>query len=273
MFSSEKNQAGFTLVELMVAAVIGMVSILVAGRVMTDQMEVSQKIGSRERLRSHWIRADRFITNEVNLADRVNTQLTAAEASGDVKYCADLINYENGTIDLVVHFPRHYRIKPAVYYRVDSQQGWNDNLLKRCGPTLTAQGTYGTTLRTDIIIDGLYVDNSVKGFDVQIPPDQEKLVKFSISLVGLRNQAYTQQEGARARVNDIFLRPNETSICSRDKRPDQNGVKVNLSTSQDAKFDHTLTGWSAKTDGDVLICGNGGGEGGAVSLPICAPLL
>ena len=81
----QSSQAGFTLVELMVAAVIGMVSILVAGRVMTDQMETSQKIGARERLRSHWIRADRFITNEVNLADRVKTQLTAAEATGTLR--------------------------------------------------------------------------------------------------------------------------------------------------------------------------------------------
>ena len=256
----QSPRGGFTLVELMVAAVIGMISILVAGRVMTDQMEASQKIGARERLRSHWLRADRFITNEVNLANRVTTQLTAAEAAGDAKDCADLINNENGTIDMVVHFPRHYRINPAVYYRVPSQQGWNDNVLKRCGPTLTAQGTYGTTISNDIIIDGLYKDDSVNGFDVEIPTNQQKLVKFSISLKGLRNQAYTQQEGARARVDEIFLRPNETRICRRDQRQDQNGVKVSLSKNRDPRFDETLSGWSTKTNGDVLICGNGGGD-------------
>ena len=74
------------------------------------------KIGA-QRLRSHWIRADRFITNEVNLANR-KTQLTAAD-SGDAKDCADLINNENGTIAWWC-ISATSRLNPN-----PSQQGWN----------------------------------------------------------------------------------------------------------------------------------------------------
>ena len=55
---------GFTLVELLVASVLGIITIMVAGQVVVSQIESSQKINKRERLRSDWMNANQFIGSQ-----------------------------------------------------------------------------------------------------------------------------------------------------------------------------------------------------------------
>ena len=250
----QQSNQGFTLIELMVAAAIGMVTILVAGRVMVDQLEATRRIETTERQRSDWIRVNRFITNEINLAAEISETLAINEGLN--------CSIGNGTAKMVIRFPRHLQLDPAIYYTTKSQPGWVDVVLKRCGPSLSETGDYSNTLSDNVILDGLKQTTTSgvvtsDGFDVTVTGT--RMVDFSISLTGKLNKAYQQEEGARARVRDVFLRPSETSICLYDARADGFGTKETL-TAQSDNFLPGYPDWDAITDGNVLICGNGGND-------------
>lgn len=244
---------GFTLIELLVAAAIGMITIMVAGRVMVDQMRISKDIETKERQRNEWIRANRFITNEINLAAKIETTASISEANA--------CSIGAGTIKMVVHFPRHLQLSPSIYYTANSQPGWRDNLLKRCGPSIAEDGDYdGSILSEDILLDELDKRRSDEGFYVQVTGDK-KAAFFQITLAGKINNKISElegpyssvKEGARARVQDVFLRPNETNIC-----PETSAV--NLSTGDDLFTKGNYPNWSKLTQGNILVCGNGGDD-------------
>ena len=237
---------GFTLIELLVGVVISMITTVVAGKVMLDQIESTKQIEGLQRQRDDWSRTNSFITSEVNLASRISTSLNFGEGSN----C--LIG--NGSVKMVVHFARNRQLPPSIYYTTETQEGWKKNLLKRCGPSINSNGDYTNEISEDIVIDGL---NAIDGFTATITGD--KLATFTINLEGLLNNAYTQKEGARARVQDVYLHPIKGSICLQDKRATINGVKVNLSNRADT-FNDRSPNWTEMVDGNVLICGHGGGD-------------
>ena len=233
---------GFTLIELLVAAAIGMITIMVAGRVVIDQMESSKKIETRERQRLEWVRVNRFITNEINLAAEVDTVPSIAEKTG----CA----IGTGTEKMVVRFPRHLQLPSAIYFVTSSQPGWVDNVLMRCGPSIAENGEYdSSTLSNDVLLDGLEI-SPTDGFSVTL--SGEKKANFQITLAGKINKAYSQTEGARARVQDVFIRPSENKICPEN-------TAINLTTGDD-QFVPGNSNWAGLTQGNVIICGNGGND-------------
>ena len=69
------SELGFTLVELLVAAVIGLATTMVGGKVMLDQLESTRKIENQQRQRDDWTRSNTFITSEINLAEEVSKTL------------------------------------------------------------------------------------------------------------------------------------------------------------------------------------------------------
>ena len=181
---------GFTLVELLVAAVIGLVTTMVGGKVMLDQLESTRKIENQQRQRDDWTRSNTFITSEINLAEEISETLQP----GENDHCNG--NVDNNNAKMIIRFPRDQQLKPAIYYTVQEQSGWNNNILKRCGPEIDNNGKYLKSVSTgDVIIDGL--SNLATGFDVEVTG--QKLAKVEINLVGLLNNAYSQQDGSRAR--------------------------------------------------------------------------
>jgi len=223
-----------------------MITTVVAGKVMLDQMESTKRIEGLQRQRDDWSRTNSFITSEVNLASRISTSLNVGEGNKCL--------IDNGSVKMVVHFARNRQLPPSIYYTKETEEGWNNNILKRCGPSINSNGDYTSGLSEDIIIDGL---NDINGFTATVTG--EKLATFTINLKGLLNNAYTQKEGARARVQDVYLYPSTASICLYDSRNNTNGVKVNLS-NQANTFNDAENGWAELTAGNVLICGNGGGD-------------
>ena len=240
------SNQGFTLIELLVGVAISMITTVVAGKVMLDQMESTKRIEGLQRQRDDWSRTNSFITSEVNLASRISTSLNVGEGNNCL--------IDNGSVKMVVHFSRNRQLPPSIYYTKETEEGWNKNLLKRCGPSINSNGDYTSGLSEDIIIDGL---NDINGFTATVTG--EKLATFTINLKGLLNNAYIQKEGARARVQDVYLYPSTASICLYDSRNNTNGVKVNLSNQANA-FNDAENDWAELTAGNVLICGNGGGD-------------
>ena len=240
------SNQGFTLIELLVGVAISMITTVVAGKVMLDQMESTKRIEDLQRQRDDWSRTNSFITSEVNLASRISTSLNVGEGNNCL--------IDNGSVKMVVHFARNRQLPPSIYYTKETEEGWNKNILKRCGPSINSNGDYTSGLSEDIIIDGL---NAIDGFTATVTG--EKLATFTINLKGLLNNAYIQKEGARARVQDVYLYPSTASICLYDSRNNTNGVKVNLS-NQASAFNDDVNDWAELTAGNVLICGNGGGD-------------
>ena len=227
----------------MVAAAIGMVTILVAGRVMVDQLEASRKIETLERQRSNWMQVNRFITHEINLADEVVETPTIEEKSA--------CEIETGTVKMVIRFPRHLLLNSSIYYTTSSEPGWVDNVLKRCGPSIDSSGEYDSAIvSNNVLLDALKIDED-DGFVVQFSGN--KKADFQIKLVGKLNSAYQQLEGARARVQDVFIRPNEGNICPQS-------TAITLTSGNDVFNSDENDDWEDLTAGNVVICGNGGDD-------------
>ena len=65
--------AGFTLVELMAAAFIGLLTATTAGQIMVSHLETSERIEAFQRQREDWTRAASFIEAEVALSESIVT--------------------------------------------------------------------------------------------------------------------------------------------------------------------------------------------------------
>ena len=265
-----KTSEGFTLIELIIAAAIGLITTITAGRVMVDQLGQAQRLESRERQRADWIRTNRFITNEINLAERI--ELTASATERTTCNLGTTANPVNGAVvKLVVRYPRRRQLPPSIYYTTPATANWNnDNLLHRCGPLILNTGELddnNSSVTNDIILDGLdaNVPAVQDGFAATVSSNN-KLASIDLRLVNM-NTARSKQESSRARVREVFLRDSTESICIQDGRGTKPGTKVNLTTNVDkftsAAGNNTGFNWATHTDGNsVLICGNGGGQQG-----------
>ena len=248
-FPKQHNRQGFTLIELMVAAAIGLITVMAAGQAMVSQIESSQKISRRERLRGDWVAANQFINSEINQSIKVSTE------AGDelIEECG----IESTQIKMVIQFGRNQQIKPAIYYTSEDEDGWNGILLKRCGPAINSTGNYIDALSNEIIVDDLKNINS--GFQTTIV--DEKLVKFNIALNGLIDTRYQQQGASRSRIQHVIVRPEASSICIQDSQDNIDGVKINLTSGSDQfTSNENQDLWNRQTNGDALICGHGGGD-------------
>ncbi len=245
----QRNSQGFTLIELLVAAVIGTITIMAAGQTMVSQIESSEKINRRERLRSDWVATNQYITSEINQSTKVTTEVDDE--------LIDECGIEINQIKMVIKFHRNQQLKPAIYYTADNEDGWGGYLLKRCGPAIDSNGDYVSTLSNGIIIDNLKGIDS--GFTVSIKGD--KLVRFNLALNGLVLNRYQQQAAARSRLQAIIVRPETSSVCFQNSQRDIDGIKINLTSGSDQfTLEQDQDQWNRQTNGDALICGHGGGD-------------
>ena len=247
--SDMTKDKGFTLIELLMAAALGVMTTLMAGQVIVRQIDSSKRIQRRDRIQSDWVNANRFITTEINRSQYAVDEISSQEA-------------ENCGIDpkqarLALYFAKEQHLKPAIYYISKDDPAWEGILLKRCGPSLNKAGDYKRDLENGIIIHGL--KNVERGYTQTIT--NKKLVEFKITLKGLDKKTYDVQGSARSRIQSVITRPGEQRVCIQDPRNNRNGIKINLTSGSD-RFtpDQNRMEWIQKTNGDVLICGFGGGD-------------
>ena len=231
------------------AAALGVMTTLMAGQVIVRQIDSSKRIQRRDRIQSDWVNANRFITTEINRSQYAVDEISSQEA-------------ENCGIDpkqarLALYFAKEQHLKPAIYYISKDDPAWAGILLKRCGPSLNKAGDYKRDLENGIIIHGL--KNVERGYTQTIT--NKKLVEFKITLKGLDKKTYDVQGSARSRIQSVITRPGEQRVCIQDHRNNRNGIKINLTSGSD-RFtpDQNRMEWIQKTNGDVLICGFGGGD-------------
>ena len=240
---------GFTLIELLMAAALGVITTLMAGQVMVSQIESTQRIHRRDRVRSDWANANRFITTEINRSQYAVDEISNEEAMN--------CGIEPQQVRLALHFTKEQNLKPSIYYISTDDPAWEGILLKRCGPSFDQSGNYRRELENGIIINGL---KDVETGYIQTITNK-KLVDFEITLKDLDNTTYNVQGSARSRIQTILTRPGEQSICNQDDRNNINGIKINLTSGSDGFTpNQNRMQWTQKTNGNVLICGFGGGD-------------
>ena len=240
---------GFTLIELLMAAALGVITTLMAGQVMVSQIESTQRIHRRDRVRSDWANANRFITTEINRSQYSVDGISNEEAEN--------CGIEPEQARLALHFTKEQNLKPSIYYISTDDPAWEGILLKRCGPSFDQSGNYRRELENGIIINGL--KDAETGYIQTITNKQ--LVDFEITLKDLDNATYNVQGSARSRIQTVITRPGERSICNQDDRNNINGIKINLTSgSDDFTPDQNRMQWIQQTNGDMLICGFGGGD-------------
>ena len=99
---------GFTLIELLMAAALGVITTLMAGQVMVSQIESTQRIHRRDRVRSDWANANRFITTEINRSQYAVDGISNEEAEN--------CGIEPQQARLALHFTKEQNLKPSIYY-------------------------------------------------------------------------------------------------------------------------------------------------------------
>ena len=237
------DRGGFTLPELLIAAAISLFTATVAGDLLISHIRTSERAEAMERQRSDWARTTGFLEAEIALSERVIDDETKIAASTSCGFSA-------GQFRLGLDLRRDL---PAVIYAVrPSGTGWlPQNTLWRCGPGLNSDGSYNNTFTLAPILDGLDGSGSGGGFTAKASSDAKR-ANFTMALKGHARITYTQQDAARTRINPLYARPNENSLCDAANL-------VRLEGRADVADRLVMNIAQVQLGEDVLICGRGFG--------------
>jgi hypothetical protein len=234
---------GFTLVELLVAAAIGLLTATVAGETLLGHLRSSERAEALERQRSDWSRASGFLEAELALSERaigteanIGIPAACAVASGEFRLALDL----------------RRDLPPVIYFLRPSDPGWvGANTLWRCGPAINDDGTYNATLVRSPLLDGL--DGSANGGGFAATPTGDgEMVRFELTLRGLASRNYSQLDWGHTRISPLYSRPSDLELCGA-----ANMVKLAGTAGADSL---TMAIGQVRAGEDVLICGFGGGD-------------
>ena len=181
---------GFTLVELMVASVIGLLTTTVAGQVMLNHFETSERAEAFQRHRENWTRAANFIEAEVALSESIITDGTKVTIPAS---CKSVFNQDQTQFKFALNIRQD--VHQSIYAVRPSEEGWlKPNTLWRCGPSFDQYGNYLSIEEevnegpiAQILLDGLDDNDSHNGFEVRESTSPGKLLNFKLSMVK-RNQ-------------------------------------------------------------------------------------
>lgn len=226
---------GFTLVELLLAASLGVTLAIVAGRLMVGHLQSSARSESLQRQREDWKRTTNFIESEIAMSSRIFTEGDAISIPEQCDLTADEIR-------LALDLPRDL---PLVLYGVrqltsntigledrsqwvgEGQDDEGFGLLIRCGPNLTITANGGDDyqagdINQSIILDG--INTNAPGGGLYVKPHDSKSASFTLSLKGLATSRFTNNpiyfglrlgSGSYSRINPITSFPEEASACQR----------------------------------------------------------
>ena len=241
----QQQPEGFTLPELLIAGLISGLLVLAAGQIMLGQLRTDERMEAAEQLKSEWSRSSSFIEAEAALSQQVITNATKVNIRSSC-------NFQTGqfraALDLWRDLPLViYEVKPSESASIPSHALW------RCGPEITAEGRYDSSkpIQLAMLVDGLDGDAAGNGF--QASSSDSKLLTFGLALKGLSTRTYSQEAGVHSRVNPLYPRPGEGSLC---------GVRMyNWAVGSTTGADTLSVSIDALTSEDeVLMCGKGGGD-------------
>lgn len=254
--------AGFTLVELMVASFIGLLTTTVAGQMMLNHLKTTERAEAFQRQRENWTRAASFIGAEVALSESIITDGTKVTIPTN---CQTIFNQTGTQFKFALNIRQD--VHQSIYAVRPSDEGWlAPNTLWRCGPSFDKYGNYLSIEEefnegpvAQILLDGLDNNDNHNGFEIEESASPGKLLKFKLSMVKLNQRnpnsqfSYSNQGSTRTRISPLYSRPTSGSLCTASNMvkfspapgSSSNDFKVNIS-------ENDLTPGQ-----DVLICGKG----------------
>ena len=255
VITTPRQAEAFTLPELLIAGFISGLLVVGAGQIMLSQMRTDERMEAAERQKSEWSRASSFIETEAALSQQVITD------AGKVNIPTNC-GFQASEFRMALDIRRDL---PLVIYAVKSRPTGTlpGNSLWRCGPVINAKGQYDSSepIQLSLLVDGLdeaaaetCIPNNGgnnNGF-LACSPDKKSL-QFTLSLKGLSSRAYSQAAGVHSRVNPLYPRPGEGSLCG--------GGMYNWAVGSTTGADKLNVPIGALTSEDeVLMCGKGGGD-------------
>ena len=214
--TSCNRDAGFTLVELLVAASVGSIVALAASDLMLSNMRSGAALEATQSLRSDWNRASHFIESQVALSERVITDATLL----NLAQCNPTITATEFAFGLEVRRD----LPPAIYFVRDNATNsleWNgESSLWRCGPSIDVNGEYtdvisgnsASQLTAQRLVDGM--TNSCMLSATAATSGVSKSLRYQLCIRGLTNYSYTQSVNTYSRISPVFSYPNSNSLCS-----------------------------------------------------------
>ena len=262
---------GFTLVELMIASLIGVLTATVAGQVMLNHLETSERVEAYQRQRGNWTRAAGFIEAEVALSESIVTDPSKVTIPPS---CETIINDPQTQFRFALNLRQD--VYQSIYAVRPSDEGWlKHNSLWRCGPSFDSQGDYLSIEEEDanktsgepkgpgvqrLLVSLDNTEETDHGFRVITPPTNGKLLSFELAMVLLnrdnttRRFSYKNISSTRTRISPLYSRPTSGSLCMAS-----NMVKFSPNSSQKetGNFSVNISEGDLTPGQDVLICGKG----------------
>lgn len=221
------NQAGFTLVELMIAAALGLGLAFVAGSAMVSHLRSSARSESLQRLREDWNRATSFIESEIAISSRIFINPAMISLPEDATQCDLTASEVRMALDLARDLPLViYGVREVSPTQTDwivpsaSNKAVKAGVLIRCGPdlTITRDGVddYSRTgdMQQTIFLDGVELDEEGKG-GLIVTLNDAKSASFKLQMIGILSSRYSFGSGTYSRINPVAGYPEELSTCSR----------------------------------------------------------
>lgn len=250
-----RQAGGFTLAELLIAGFISGLLVVGAGQIMLSQLRTDERMEAAERQKSEWSRASSFIETEAALSQQV---ITADSKVNVPTSCGFQASEFRAALDI-------RRDLPLVIYAVKGRPSGSlvGNSLWRCGPVINEKGQYDSSkpIELSLLVDGLdetasdtcTPNNGERNNGLLACSPDKKSLQFTLSLKGLSARSYSQAAGVHSRVNPLYPRPGEGSLCG--------GGMYNWAVGSTTGADTLSVPIGALTSEDeVLMCGKGGGD-------------
>ena len=259
--------AGFTLVELLIAASVGVLLSLTASQLMLSHMRSSSALEATQRLRDDWNRTTHFIESEVALSERVLTnaalinlaQCNPAIAPGEFRFALEI----------------RRDLPPALYFvraNAENSLDWiGTSSLWRCGPGIADNGDYTNIISTSassLLTAQRLVDGMSESCQLEVEVSQlevsssdtgvSKSLRYKLCIQGLTSYSYSQAVNTYSRISPVFSYPNTNTLCSDEYLTIEGFYKLSGGT---AGADTLQVPTIALNEyDDILICGYGGGD-------------
>ena len=203
------QRQGFSLMELMIAVVVGSAVLFSVGQVLMAQIEISRVTEVKQRLRDNWSRVAQFIESEIIQSERVLTDPAAIIAkAGDAN---NLCGYSSSQIRMALVQPDPgdiiiYWVKPVAS---GDTQWRGPNVLLRCGQ-LNSSGGLSGVFSDQVLTDG--IKDGDTGFQPLIPSQalgglstSSRHVSVLLTLTTPSGSAtYGARFGGQARLNAAY---------------------------------------------------------------------
>ena len=253
-------ERGFSLVEILVAGLVSLLTAYVAGDVLLSHLRSAERAESIEQQRENWSRAASFIEADIALSERIFNLKESTDALSIPAECAVQPGESGGgkiesPDDLRLGLEQGKLMTPVIYFVKRSTSGWLDEYtLFRCGPVFDLYGrSISGSVEVAPIADGLDEEAPGYGFLVTGLSGNGKEVSFKLSLRGhALNKTFVQEDATQARIAPLFIRPTEYSYCAGNAYVKVEGTAVGESLE--------ISIGQVSAGEDILICGRGGGD-------------